>query len=288
LEKDFASQGFTHVIGTDEVGRGPLCGPVVACAAMLKYPYCHPELDSGSISTGELNSWIPDQVRNDKRWDLIRDSKKLSEKQREEIFDFIGEHFYLGLGLCDHETIDRINILEASFLAMKKAVQELKRNIEHGTYNMEHKIEIAKNELSLRECNHSKQSRTMFSYSFSTPPRADRDDENIVSDAPCSMLHVPRYIVLVDGNKIIPNLSMEQYAVIGGDKLVKSISAASIVAKVTRDRMMKEFAVQYPGYGMEKHMGYGTKVHMEALIAQGPCPIHRKSFAPVKRALKKI
>jgi ribonuclease HII len=79
---------------------------------------------------------------------------------------------------------------------------------------------------------------------------------------------------------------MDQRAVIGGDKLVKSISAASIVAKVTRDRMMKEFAVEYPGYGFEKHMGYGTKMHMEALIQYGPCKIHRKSFAPVKKALK--
>ncbi len=270
LEKDFASQGFTHVIGTDEVGRGPLCGPVVACAAMCKDP----------------NFEIPENLQ--KQFDLIRDSKKLSEKQREEIFDFIGEHFYLGLGLCDHETIDRINILEASFLAMKKAVSELNRNMEHEAENMEHKIEIAKNELSLRECNRSKQSRTMLS---SGSPRISeyrntRDDENTISDASCSMLHVPHYIILVDGNKTIPNLSMEQYAVIGGDKLVKSISAASIVAKVTRDRMMKEFALLYPQYGLEKHMGYGTKVHMQALLEHGPCPIHRKSFGPVKRALK--
>ncbi|MEI8344389.1 MAG: ribonuclease HII [Candidatus Moraniibacteriota bacterium] len=234
LEKDFASQGFTHVIGTDEVGRGPLCGPVLACAAMYRGDK-FPELSSES----ELSS------EERKKWDLIRDSKKLSEKQREEVFDFIHEHFYVAIGLCDHETIDRINILEASFLAMKKAIQALTRNVERETQNVK---------------------RTLH--------------------APSSTLR--DYIVLVDGNKIIPNLSMEQYAVIGGDKLVKSISAASIVAKVTRDRMMKEFAVQYPGYGMEKHMGYGTKVHMEALIAQGPCPIHRKSFAPVKRALKKI
>ena len=111
LEKDFASQGYTHIIGTDEVGRGPLCGPVLACAAMFKDP----------------NFEIPAQLQ--KQFDLIRDSKKLSEKQREEIFDFIGQHFYLGIGLCDHETIDRINILEASFLSMKKAIQELQRNM---------------------------------------------------------------------------------------------------------------------------------------------------------------
>lgn len=216
LEKDFAKQGFTHIIGTDEVGRGPLCGPVLACAAMLK----------------DSNFEIP--VEKQKQFDLIRDSKKVSERQREEIFDFIVEHFYLGIGLCDHETIDRINILEASFLSMKKAILELKRNISQQI-------------LSGKE---------------------------------------PRYIILVDGNKQIPNLSMEQYAVIGGDRLVKSISAASIVAKVTRDRMMEKMHEKYPQYGLDKHKGYGTKLHMEALFEHGPCEIHRKSFAPVKKALK--
>ena len=98
----------------------------------------------------------------------------------------------------------------------------------------------------------------------------------------------PRYVVLVDGNKKIPNLSMQQYAVIGGDKLVKSISAASIIAKVTRDRMMADFHLKYPQYGLDKHKGYGTKLHMEALLKYGPCPIHRKSFAPVKKALKAV
>ena len=240
LEKDFAKQGFTHIIGTDEVGRGPLCGPVLACAAMFK----------------DINFEIP--ADKQKQFDLIRDSKKVSEKQREEIFDFIHEHFHIGIGLCDHETIDRVNILEASFLSMKKAIQELKRNMEHETWNMEHEMQNTK----------------------------VNTEETCIQNAPCSMLHAPRYIVLVDGNKEIPNLSMEQYAVIGGDKLVKSISAASIVAKVTRDRMMKEFALKYPQYGLEKHMGYGTKVHMDALVKYGPCEIHRKSFAPVTRLLR--
>ena len=218
LEKDFASQGFTHIIGTDEVGRGPLCGPVLACAAMFKDP------------TFEI------PADKQKQFDLIRDSKKLSEKQREEIFNFISEHFYLGFGLCDHETIDQINILEASFLSMKKAIQELKRNL----------------------------SQEIWAGSE------------------------PKYIILVDGNKQIPSLSMEQYAVIGGDKLVKSISAASIMAKVTRDRMMEDFAKKYPQYGLDKHKGYGTKVHMEALLKYGPCPIHRKSFAPVRKAINEL
>lgn len=217
LEKDFAIQGYTHIIGTDEVGRGPLCGPVVACAVMYK----------------DTNFEIPDALK--KQFDLIRDSKTLSEKQRENVFDFICEHFHIGIGLCDHETIDRINILEASFLSMKKAIQELKRNME------KEKSESWK--LEAKSC------------------------------------------VLVDGNKEIPNLTMNQYAVIGGDRISKSISAASIVAKVTRDRMMEKFHEQYPEYGLDKHKGYGTKQHMDALSQYGPCPIHRKSFAPVKKCL---
>lgn len=218
LEKDFAKQGFTHIIGTDEVGRGPLCGPVLACAAMFK----------------DNNFEI--HADKQKQFDLIRDSKKVSEKQREEIFDFIHEHFHIGIGLCDHETIDRINILEASFLSMKKAIQELKRNLKDEMWG---------------------------------------ETE-------------PKFIILVDGNKQIPSLSMEQYAVIGGDKLVKSISAASIVAKVTRDHMMEKMHEKYPQYGLDKHKGYGTKVHMDALAKYGPCEIHRKSFAPVRRAINEL
>jgi ribonuclease HII len=91
----------------------------------------------------------------------------------------------------------------------------------------------------------------------------------------------------VDGNKKIPNFSMEQKAVIGGDKIVKSISAASIVAKVTRDRIMMEMHEKYPEYAFDKHKGYGTKLHMEMLQKHGPCQIHRKSFDPVKRLLSK-
>ena len=180
LEKILAEKGYEIIIGTDEVGRGPLCGPVVACAVAFRGSG-FPEFDSESESNSGTR----------KMWDLVRDSKKLSEKQREEVFEFIHEHFHVGIGLCDHQTVDRINILEASFLSMKKAIQDLRRKMEMEnpkTQNLE-----------------------------------------------------PKTCILVDGNKKIPNLSMEQMAVIGGDKIVKSISAASIVAKVTRDRMMEEF-----------------------------------------------
>jgi ribonuclease HII len=214
LEKKLIEEGYNFVIGTDEVGRGPLAGPVVACAAISK---TFPKVESLEES-----------------WDLIRDSKTLSEKQRENLFDFIQEHFFIGIGLCDHQTIDRMNILEASFLAMKKAVASLMRNREQGTANSKQKI-----------------------------------------------------IILVDGNKKIPNFSMEQLAIVGGDKKVKSISAASIIAKVTRDRLMIEMHEKYPAYGFDKHKGYGTKFHVEAIQEFGPCEIHRRSFEPIKSRKKK-
>lgn len=97
-----------------------------------------------------------------------------------------------------------------------------------------------------------------------------------------------RTVVLVDGNKEIPNFSMEQRVVVGGDKIVKSISAASIIAKVTRDRIMLEMHEKYPQYGFDKHKGYGTKMHMDALEKHGPSEIHRKSFAPVTRLLHSV
>lgn len=238
LEKELLAQGYSLAIGTDEVGRGPLAGPVVAAAVTLRNFQLPPSIFQANPS---------DKIFNDPMWELVRDSKSLSEKQREKVFGFICEHFHVGTGLCNQETIDRINILEASFLAMKKAVQDLLRNIR-------------------KEC-HPERGEGVRD--FSAAPQNDK------------------VIVLVDGNKKIPNFSFEQKAVVGGDGTVKSIAAASIVAKVMRDRLMKEYASRYPQYGFEKHMGYGTKQHMDALGEHGPCEIHRKSFAPVKKALDK-
>jgi ribonuclease HII len=95
-----------------------------------------------------------------------------------------------------------------------------------------------------------------------------------------------RSIILIDGNKKIPNISTEQRAIVSGDKIVKSISAASIIAKVTRDRIMREMDKKYPGYGFEKHKGYGTALHMEKLKKHGACEIHRKSFEPIKSLIR--
>jgi ribonuclease HII len=206
-EENLLASGYDFVLGIDEAGRGPLAGPVVAGVCVLK--------DFKNLNL------------EDKKWNFIRDSKTLSEKQREAMFDFIQEYFYVGVGICDHATIDRMNILEATYLAMKKALTNLQNR-----------------------------------------------NKNLALDKKC--------IVLVDGNKVIPSFSLEQLAIVSGDKLVKSIAAASIIAKVTRDRMICEADKLYPEYGFAKHKGYGTKMHLEALKKYGACPIHRQSFEPMK------
>lgn len=235
LENDLIKNGYKLIIGIDEAGRGPLAGPVVAAAVIQR--------NLQSVISNLENKNHPDYEPLNKNYNLIRDSKTLSEKQRENIFNFIQENFFTGIGICDHETIDRMNILEASFLAMKKAVVSLTMEIS--------------NEI---------QSPNVQSAKF--------DMRNV------------KHIILVDGNKKIPNFTMKQRAIVGGDKIVKSISAASIIAKVTRDRMMREMHEKYPQYGFDKHKGYGTKFHMEALKKYGPCKIHRKSFEPVKILVK--
>jgi ribonuclease HII len=195
------------LVGVDEAGRGPLAGPVVAAAAAYR--------DQSSFAVAE---------ELEKKFRFVRDSKTLSEKKREEMYDFIRDHFDVGIGIVTAETIDQINILQATFLAMKEAVSDLRRTIggtDSGT------------------------------------------------------------LLLVDGNQPIPNLSVRQETVVGGDAIVRSIAAASIIAKVTRDRMMLEYDSVYPAYGFAKHKGYGTSVHMDALKRYGACPIHRMSFKPV-------
>jgi len=207
FEKLKRSETRMIVVGIDEAGRGPLAGPVVAAAAALK------SQEFGIINQAE-----------EKDWGLVRDSKKLSEKQREKAFDFILEHFDVGIGIVTAETIDRINILQATFLAMKEAMTDLRKTLGVTGEGM---------------------------------------------------------LLLVDGNQEIPNLSARQETVVGGDASVRSIAAASIVAKVTRDRMMLGYDAEYPAYGFAKHKGYGTKTHMDALRRHGACPIHRMSFRPV-------
>jgi len=183
---------YGDLIGIDEAGRGPLAGPVVAAAVKIK-------------------NIVPE-------FEMINDSKKLSEKKRELLYDVIMENCHVGVGVVDPKKIDEINILNATFLAMRRAIEELK---ESGT---EWKL------------------------------------------------------VLVDGNHKIREYEGEQLPVIKGDGKSLAIAAASIIAKVTRDRMMVEQGKEFPVYTFEKHKGYGTKAHREAIIENGPCKYHRMSF----------
>ena len=189
---------FGDIIGIDEAGRGPLAGPVVASAVYLKK------------YTSELSE--------------INDSKKLTEKKREKFFDIIKENFYVGIGISTENEIDEINILNATFLSMRRAIEDLE-----------------KKGISLKNKK-----------------------------------------ILVDGNQKIRECSLNQEAIVKGDGKSLSIAAASIIAKVTRDRIMVEMSEKYPEYGFDRHKGYGTKRHREALIKKGKTPIHRVSF------LKKI
>ena len=206
-ERELHDQGFRRIAGVDEVGRGPLAGPVVTAAVVLPEDFDVPGID---------------------------DSKKLSEKKREELYDIIMERaLAVGIGQADHQTIDEINILQATKQAMMEAVLQADR--------------------VLRE---------------NAPGRGAEDSAEDAPGIDC---------VLLDAVEL-PQLQIEQRSIIKGDAKVLAIAAASIIAKVTRDRMMVEYAKEYPWYAFEKNKGYGTKAHYEGLRGHGPCPIHRKTF----------
>ena len=188
----------THglVAGVDEAGRGPLAGPVIAAAVILD----------------DLNP-----IRG------LNDSKKLTAKRRETLFDEIrARALCFAIAEASVQEIDQINILQATLLAMKRAVEALR-----------------------------------------LPPK----------------------LVLVDGNRL-PTLSIRAEAIVQGDALVPAISAASILAKVHRDRLCEEMHQRYPVYGFDQHKGYGTAQHLAALQAHGPADCHRITFAPVARSLR--
>ncbi len=188
-ESEKIAQGYTAVCGVDEAGRGPLAGPVCAAAVIL------PE----GLEIEGLN-----------------DSKKLSEKRREALYDVIKEKaIAYSIAFASVEEIEEHNILQATFMAMTRAVEGLAVKADYA---------------------------------------------------------------LIDGNKIPPQLQVPAEYIIGGDAISASVAAASVLAKVTRDRLMVEMEEIYPGYDFKKHKGYGTKAHREALLELGPCPIHRMSF----------
>ncbi len=187
-ERRAQEQGLGPVCGIDEAGRGPLAGPVCAAAVILPLD-CH--------------------------IDGLNDSKKLTEKKREALFPLIQEKALAwGIGWASAEEIDSINILQATFLAMKRAVEQL--SVQPGW-------------------------------------------------------------ALVDGNRM-PPLDVPGETVVKGDAQCASIAAASILAKVSRDRLLEEWDTLYPEYGFAKHKGYGTKAHYDAILRHGVLPIHRKSF----------
>ena len=196
-ERKIFAQGYKTIGALDEAGRGPLAGPVVAACVIIK-----------------ANFSINNQLKE------VNDSKKLTAKKRELLFDLIKKHFIeVGVGVCDHKIIDRINILQATFLAMKKAVSSIKNK--------------------------------------------------------------PDFLI-IDGSIKITNCSTPQEVFVKGDGRIFAIAAASIIAKVIRDRLMLDFDKLYPNYGFIQHKGYGTKDHLEKLKQYGPCPIHRLSFNRVK------
>ena len=187
-ENSLYMQGYSLICGTDEAGAGPLAGPVYAAAVILK---------------------------KDFKIEGLNDSKKLSEKKREKLFDIIVEESLdYSIAFVDEKIIDEINILQARMLAMRLAVDGLK---------------------------------------------------------------VKPDFLLVDGNSD-PNADLDTLCIVGGDAKSASVAAASILAKVSRDRFMLEMAEKYPQYGFDKHKGYGTKQHINAIKAFGICPIHRKTF----------
>ncbi|MBA3926513.1 ribonuclease HII [Listeria rustica] len=190
-ENEARAKGFQVIAGIDEVGRGPLAGPVVAAAVVLPADF--------------------DVVG-------VNDSKQLNEAKRDQLYDAILEKaLAVGIGIKSHEVIDNVNIYEATKLAMADAIDALSMEPDFCLIDA----------MPLKHCEH-------------------------------------------------------ELSLIKGDSKSVSIAAASIVAKVTRDRMMATFDEEFPGYGFAKNMGYGTKVHLEGLEKQGVCPIHRLTFAPVK------
>src|SRR3989339_1213107 len=190
-------KGFQSVAGVDEAGRGPWAGPVVAAAVIL-----------------------PAEARIEG----LNDSKKLTEFSREKIFNLINERaLAVGVAVVGQEVIDSVNILQATYTAMRQALDKLA----------------------------------------------------LVPD-----------LVLVDGWPL-PGIRFKQENIIGGDAKSASIAAASVIAKVTRDGIMRDISLKYPQYDFARHKGYGTKRHKEALEKYGPCPVHRKSFSPVRELVSR-
>ena len=194
IEEELRKEGFHRIAGVDEAGRGPLAGPVYAAACIIPEGLVFPGID---------------------------DSKQLSAEQREHLFERLTTHpdVQYAISCADEKLIDKINILRATFFAVREALTKLS-----GSFDL----------------------------------------------------------VLMDGSYLPKPFPWPARAIVRGDALVPSISAASILAKVSRDRFMKTAAQKFPGYGFERHFGYAVPEHYKAIAKLGPCDLHRKSFAPFK------
>lgn len=244
LEEEGYSSGYRCIAGLDEVGRGPLAGPVVAAAVVFPREF----LVSGFGL--RVNSKL--KTRNSIL--EIKDSKLLNHKKREVLAAWIkGHSIAWGVGVVGSEEIDRINILRATFLAMTHAVRQLRPSPDYLLIDGPHNIPVAffpGREGSIEKPESSSQKAVLLN--------KDSSALTLEFSAPA------------------------QKAVKRGDQLCLSIAAASIVAKVTRDRMMVEYDRLYPEYGFAQHKGYGSSSHLAALGRYGPSPLHRRSFRPVR------
>jgi ribonuclease HII len=233
-EKLLWKRGIKRVAGLDEAGRGPLAGPVTAAAVMIKnFKSQHPTSKKHVLDFNYL-----DLIGH---WNLgfrilleeVNDSKKLSAKKREELYDLIikNKNIEWGVGIVSEKMIDKINIKNASELAMVKALKHLKSKFQNPNFKIDY--------------------------------------------------------LLIDGNSV-KNLNLKSYnlkLIVGGDAKVFSVAAASILAKVTRDRIMQKYHKKYPQYRFDLHKGYPTKLHCQLLSQHGACSIHRRSFSPVKKVI---
>lgn len=243
-EKKLWRRGYKFVAGLDEAGRGPLAGPVVAAAVCIKNPNDQIPMTSKIIN--------PKSQKLFGHWSLefgilgINDSKQLSPKRREQLYDIITMHPNIkwGIGIVSEKIIDKINILEATKLAMVKATKNLESRIHPVKYRKA--VILPKVKLF----NRVKNKESEINY------------------------------LILDGNFKIKS-DVPQKSIIRGDQKVISVSAASIIAKVTRDRIMLKYDKKYPEYGFKKHKGYPTKFHRQKIKELGFCKIHRRSFRSV-------
>jgi len=206
FDEEFAkSQGYSCLIGIDEAGRGPLAGPVVAAAVLLRTHHF--------------------SIR-------IQDSKKMTAAQRQQAFIEIQDNAHIGIGIMNERIIDTYNILQATFLAMNESVRQLNFCLLKAGYDMAKEM--------------------------------------------------TKVCLLIDGNRFRTYLPYSYQTVVGGDNRSLSIACASVLAKVTRDRILDQYHQVFPQYGFNRHKGYPTAIHRQALKQYGPALIHRKSFRTVR------